>query len=280
MGSALVPALVAADLEVVTHGRSGHEQVHADLADAGQTRSMLDRICPDVIVNLVALANVDACEESPKRAFQGNVRTVENLAAWVAPRQKSCHLIHMSTDHVYDSNGPHREDAVELTNYYAFSKYAGELAAAVASATILRTNFFGPCLCPGKESFSDWLIRVLNSGETLSVFEDVHFSPLSLATLTGLIEVAIRRKIPGTYNVGGKDGMSKADFAYAVADIMQLPTSAIIRASVKDARLRAYRPRDMRMDSSLFARTFGVTLPTIRAEIESMRSYYDSAKQA
>lgn len=280
LGCSLVPVLSQAGHIVVTHGRSGSEQAQADLADPGQTCAMLDQTRPEVIVNLVALANVDACEESPQRAYQGNVRTVANLAAWVARQQGACHLVHVSTDHLYDSNGPHREDAVELTNYYAFSKYSGELAAALASATVIRTNFFGPSLSPGKESFSDWLLRALSSGQSISVFEDVLFSPLSLTTLSELIELVVRRRIPGTYNVGCKDGINKADFAYALAHVLQLPTTEITRASVRDASLRAYRPRDMRMDSTLFAGTFGIALPTIRDEIELMRSYYGNPKQA
>lgn len=277
LGCALAPVLAQAGHEVIAHGRAPGSQARADLTDIGQTFGVLDRFRPDVIVNLAALANVDACEEHPQLAYEGNVRSVENLVAWIRRNGSECHLVHISTDHVYDGAGPHCEERVTLTNYYAFSKYAGELAAAVIPATVLRINFFGRSYSPGRSTFSDWLVRVLRTGEPISAFDDVFFSPLSMATLTRLIEVVVRQRQAGVFNVGSVEGISKADFAFALAAVLKLPTGGITRTHIESARLRAYRPRDMRMDSAKFMKTFGVSLPSLTEEIESMRSCYDDA---
>ena len=142
LGSTLVPHLQACGHEVFRHGRKGDIDVGADLIDVGQVNAALDQVAPEVVINLAALTDVDECERSPKLAYLSNVLIVENLVKWIQNNGNTCHLVQLSTDQVYDGLGPHMESDITLTNYYGFSKYAGELAAATVPSTILRTNFF------------------------------------------------------------------------------------------------------------------------------------------
>lgn len=273
LGSALVPHLRAGGHDVVTCSRTGAD-VMVDLTDQCQVTAALDQVNPDIIIHLVALTDVDQCERQPNLAYLGNVRTVETIAAWMMAQGGSPHLIYVSTDQVYDGAGAHAETDITLTNYYAFSKYAGELAAARVSSTILRTNFFGRSHAPGRPSLSDWLVGALRQGAPINVFEDVRFSPLSLRRLATLIErVAISRK-RGLFNLGSSDGLSKADFAFELAAALELPTWSLTRTSVDQAALGAYRPKGMCMDSAEFERAFGVLLPTLKEEIDFARSDY------
>jgi dTDP-4-dehydrorhamnose reductase len=97
---------------------------------------MLSDLKPNVIVNTVALAEIEACEKDPNRAFRANVLTVQNLVEWISETKKSCHLVHISTDHLYDDGGAKKEDHIKLTNYYAFSKFASEVVARQVPSTI------------------------------------------------------------------------------------------------------------------------------------------------
>ena len=164
LGSTLVPYLQARGHDVASCSRTGTGVV-ADLTDATQVSAALDRVAPEVIVNLAAHTDVDECERNPQLAYLANVRIVENLTMWMRESGGSVHLVQLSTDQVYDGPGPHKEDAVTLTNCYGFSKYAGELAAAAVPSTILRTNFFGRSKCAGRTSLSDWLLRSLVRGD-------------------------------------------------------------------------------------------------------------------
>jgi len=278
LGSALVPLLKAAARPVATHGRSTLADFQADLTDPLATGKLLDTVAPDLIINLVGLTNVDSCEQHPDQAYQLNVKTVENVAEWLRQKRSSCHLLQISTDQVYDSSGPHAESAVRLTNYYAFSKYAGELAAAAVQGTILRTNFFGRSQCAGRSSFTDWLYSALTRGESIRVFHDVWFSPLSLATLCKVIGVLAEQKPVGVFNLGAQGGMSKAAFAFAFADALGLPAACLQQASVETAALAAYRPRDMRMLGSKLERTLGIRLPTLEDEIILAAKDYSHVK--
>lgn len=275
LGATLVPFLRTCGHELICHSRHGEGDIHADLVDAVQVRSMLDSSRPDVILNLAALANVDECERNPHKAYLENVKIVENLVDWIRHAETLAHLVQISTDQVYDDQGPHKEDSVALKNYYAFSKYAGELAAQAVPSTILRTNFFGPSRCEGRISLSDWIVASLRQKKQITVFGDVWVSPLSMETLSEAIALVIAQRHRGVFNLGSRIGMSKADFAFALAGKMQFPTDCMMRGSISQLKFEAYRPRDMQMDSGRFEHLFGMALPTLLEEIDKMGFEYE-----
>lgn len=279
LGSTLSPFLSSRGYEVKTHSRSEGAQYQADLNDPEEANKLLGKIQPDVIINLVGLTDVDLCETQPNQAYLVNVRTVENIANWIKQEKTSCHLVHISTDQVYDGANLHTEEMVTLTNYYAFSKYAGELAAASVPSTILRTNFFGRSHCAKRVSLTDWLFRALSNSDPIQVFDDVLFSPLAMSTLSEMIELSVQKKPLGVFNLGSHEGMSKADFAFAFADELGLSTRAMKRTTTDQVTfLKTYRPKDMRMDCSNFENTLGAKLPLLRNEIKRVaKEYYGAA---
>jgi dTDP-4-dehydrorhamnose reductase len=283
LGHALVPVLAAQGHAVLRHGhRAAADRpcdLHADLTQPEATEAMLAQARPELIVNLAALTDVDACEGAPERAHSLNVHSVQNLVAWVRRQPAGCHLLHLSTDQVYDANGdrvgPFGEDQVTIRNHYAASKLAAELAASAVPATVLRSNFFGRSRCPGRASFTDWLWQSLCAGRAIQVFDDVLFSPLSIDALCGLITRCLAQRPVGVFNLGSHDGMSKADFAFAFAAAAGLPTPAMQRSRSGDmARLKARRPTDMRMDLRRIEQTLGLRLPRLIDEINSTGVQY------
>ena len=68
----------------------------------------------------------------------------------------------------------------------------------------------------------------------------------------------------------------RSDSILALAETLALATPHMARGRSAQVKLAAYRPSDMRMDSSRFERTFGVELPSLAAEIQSMKSAYSN----
>lgn len=275
LGSGFVKGEYLLGWEVLAHGRFAGANCSADLSKANEVVAMLDDWQPDVLLNLVGLTNVDHCESFPNDAYIGNVKTLENVVSWIKKQEKSVHLVHISTDQVYDGLGPHSEEHVSLTNCYAFSKYTGELIANSVDTTILRTNFFGKSICINRNSLTDWLYSELSSEENIQVFEDVLFSPLSMATLYEMIEFCILNKVTGIYNLGSREGLSKADFAYQFAKITGLNSKFMKYTSVADVDfLKTYRPKDMRLNVDRFESATGITLPNLTDEIRRAAKDY------
>lgn len=275
LGSTLVPLLQERGHQVTRLGHTHATDLNADLASYEQTARALHQARPEVIINLTALTNVDRCETHPQEAYLLNVKPVENLCAWMQAAGQHCHLIQISSDQVYDGAGPHAEGELTIRNHYAMSKVAGEYAAGIVASTILRTNFVGRSLRAGRTSFTDWLHGALRRTAPINVFDDVMFSPLAIGTLCDCIERSIVERPLGVFNLGSRDGMSKADFAFAFAAATGLPTTNLVRGNASAvATLAARRPTDMRMQCERFEGRMGLKLPRLIDEIQVMAHDY------
>jgi dTDP-4-dehydrorhamnose reductase len=279
LGSSLVPYLQQCGYDVVTHAYTSQADVKFNLSDSVFSFNIIEQLQPSIIINLVGLTSVELCEDQVNLAYLTNTRTVENLANWIRASRRQCHLIHISSDHLYDGTGPHNELEVTITNNYALSKFAGELAAIQVPSTILRTNFVGRSKSKNRESLTDWVYNSILSNTQVQVLQDVYFSPLSIALLVQMLELVVRKRPIGVYNLGSHKGMSKADFDFLFAECLNLPTKNMRRINSTDATfLKAYRPKDMRMDVSKFEDTLMIKLPSLPNLIEQIaKEYYEAA---
>ncbi len=122
---------------------------------------------------------------------------------------------------------------------------------------------------------TDWVYNSLVNGKQVQVLQDVFFSPLSMTTLSEMINLVIEKKPLGIFNLGSHQGMSKADFDFAFAECLGLPTATMKKINTNEATfLKAYRPKDMRMDSSKFENVLGIQLPKLIDQIESIAKEY------
>lgn len=275
LGSSLAPVLATAGHDVLRHGNTKSADVCCNLSDRESTEQMIDAAKPDVIVNLVALTDVDFCEMHPDAAYRANVLSVQNLCSAIKLAGRRSHLVHLSTDMVYDGVGPHSERNVTIRNTYALSKLAGELAASDVVNTVLRTNFIGRSRVAGRASLSDWLFASLTGQVAINVFDDIFFNPISIATLCSMLVRVVNDRPPGLFNLGARDGFSKAQMAFEFADCLGLSTHAVTRSSIdRMVSLEARRPKDMRMDCRSITTTLHVTLPTLSEEIREIAKDY------
>lgn len=275
LGGTLSPVLEAAGHKVIRHARTPHAglvDAHADLADRNATLALFNSVNPDVVINLAAASNVDLCESDPQLAYLGNVITAANVARALRGMRRA-HLIHISTDQLYDGIGPHAEAHVVIRNMYAQTKRAGELLFDGSPATILRTNFFGPSRVVQRTTLSDWITSSLTAGSKIPVFTDVLFSPLTMCSLSQVIVQMLHDPPIGVFNVGSREGMTKADFAFAVAKSLDLREDLLVPA-LSDSGLpnRARRPKDMRMNVAAIENVLGRQMPLLSDEIKSLRA--------
>ncbi len=278
LGASLVPVLRKHGYSVLSQSRGPDTDLCLDPSDRFAIADALKRLRPVAVVNLVAATNVDQCETHPELAWQANASVVLALAQGILtlgndPAARP-HLVHISTDQVYDGLGPHAEDEVHPINVYGLSKYIGELHAERAGATILRTNFYGRSSCTGRVSFSDWLVRSLREKTPITVFDDVKFSAIHINTLCDFILRSIERRTSGILNAGCRDGMSKADFALALADALGLTTEYVKVGKSADAVLNARRPVDMTMRVDLLEAALDLQCPNMLNEIQLTAKEY------
>ena len=275
LGSTIVPQLKNYGHRIVTQSHKKNSDNKGDLINPKYADSLIEKEKPDIIINCVGLTSVEMCQNNINLAYQLNCRSVENLVNSCLKNKKNIHLIHISTDHLYDGIGPHKEFNISIQNNYAFSKYAGELFASKMSSTILRTNFVGMSQVKERESMTDWVFNNLKSNKPINVFDDVLFNPLSMNTLGNIIDILISKKPVGLFNLGSNNGMSKADFDFLFAKKCNLNISNMTRMSADDVVFdMAYRPKDMRMDLMKIEKELSIKLPELSDELNDISILY------
>ena len=109
-----------------------------------------------LIINTVALTNVDECEINKNLAYEINAKICESLNK--LQLLYNFKIIHISTDQVYSGKGPHKEENTNPINNYGNTKLLGENYLDKKKSLIIRTNFFGKSISQ-KPSYTDWLIE-------------------------------------------------------------------------------------------------------------------------
>lgn len=275
LGTALVPDLDAAwECWPVGHRqRPTHARGRTvELEDADSVRKLIGDVKPNVVVHLAALADVDACERDPERAWRSNVGITRNIVDACAAIGNPV-VVYVSTDQLYDGPGANAEDAIRPRNVYALTKLWGEDVALQRNrAIVLRLNFIGLPVA-GRPGFAGWLIESLQAQRPIRVFHDVHFNPIYAGFLAPIVRNLVESGACGVFNVGGGGaGMSKATFARRLAARFGFSDQRMTDASAGDSTLAAYRPRGMVMDVGRLTAALRRAPPTVEDSLAALHS--------
>jgi dTDP-4-dehydrorhamnose reductase len=244
-----------------------------DLRSAQAADAALRAARPDLVVHCAALTDVDGCERDPDGA------RALNAAAPGALAEAACALgarfVHVSTDAVYDGEAPGAHDEREPpapVNVYADTKLEGEHAvlAAHPEALVLRTTMHG-WTALGRLSFSEAILRGLMRGDRLTLFSDVHFSPLVVSDLAVVIANLALRGATGVLNAGAADAVSKTQFGRLVAREFSLPEDSIAAVTLASRGLAAPRPRNTALATGRLAAALGAPPPTVADGVRRLR---------
>lgn len=261
LGSHLCVALSKEGYEVFRQGSSTKAELSFLPYLDDELFKVVEEKKPKVIINLIALTNVDHCEKDPELAYLLNVKTVEKIISVRA--HFSFHFIQLSTDQVYSGVGIHKEQFVNPINVYGITKYCSELVASKIKSTIIRTNYHSKSFVPKRYSFSDWIVNSLRDGNKIILFEDILFNAVHVSFLIKVIENSIQEKPIGTFNVGCKDSITKAKFAISLAKLLDLDESSAVMGRSKDSNLLASRPNNMVMCVDKLNKVLKIQPPTI-----------------
>lgn len=161
----------------------GVDRESVDLADAAQTRELVRRAAPDVILNAAAYTAVDRAETERDLAFAINEGAPRVLAEEALRRDAL--FVHYSTDYVFDGSktSPWVEsDAPNPLNVYGASKLAGEQAVESIGGKylIFRTSWvYGP----HGNNFLLTMLRLARGRDRLSIVDDQIGAPTTSTEL-------------------------------------------------------------------------------------------------
>ena len=262
----------------------------ADLTNEKQLRKLIQNIKPSVIINAAAYTAVDQAEGNELMAFKVNARGPQIIGEEATTVGAS--VIHFSSDYVFDGikKSPYKEtDKTNPLNVYGASKLEGEklLMQACSQSIVLRTSWV---VSNTGQNFLKTIIKLARDRETLRIVSDQAGVPTSSHLLAEVSMMLVnrlhaddRKDFPyGIYHVAPSGKTNWCDFARLVideaiklGDTFKVAPDMVLSIKTKDYPTAAKRPMNSRLDTSLFERTFSMTLPPWEEDVFAiMKSLY------
>ena len=203
------------------------------MSPLSECKNAIKETAPDIVINAAAYTNVDGCETAKKECFAVNAEAVKNIAE--ACQNKKIHIIHFSTDYVFDGTAkqPYKEDdKCNPINVYGESKLAGEnyLRSLSDNYLLIRTswlygikgkNFVQAILekAKAKNFIDDTMAKTkatTDKPSTLSVVDDQIGSPTYTKDLAAAVALLIEKNAKGIFHVTNRGSCSWHQFAVKI----------------------------------------------------------------
>ncbi len=261
---------------------AGVDRESVDLADPAQTRELVRRTAPDVILNAAAYTAVDRAESERDLAYAINEGAPRVLAEEALRRDAV--FVHYSTDYVFDGSkaSPWLEtDAPHPLSVYGASKLAGEQAVTAAGGRFLifRTSWvYGP----HGNNFLLTMLRLARERDRLSIVDDqigapttsIELARATHAIVTGILagQFGAPEDWAGLYHMTCGGSVSWFGFAQAIfaraAELLAVKPPALTPIATKDYPTPAARPRNSVLSNAKLCDRFGVELSPWESALE------------
>ncbi len=216
---------------------------------------------PRLVINCAGYTDVDRAEREPELAWAVNARGAQALAR--ACQEAGSHLVHMSTDYVFDgaSGRPYREDDPPAPlSAYGRSKLEGErlVRAELPGALIVRSAWlFGP----GRDGFVEKVVAKARQGQPFGVVRDQMGSPTYTRDLARAILELGRRWVGGVLHVVNQGRASRWELARQAVRLAGLDPELVQPVQTAALEQAARRPAFSVLDAGRAARLLGGPLP-------------------
>lgn len=193
-------------------------RLEVDITDRDAVQRHISNSRPDAVINCAAWTAVDACESDPDRAMLVNGAAVGWLAA--ACRSAGAHLVHISTDYVFDGlkDGAYEEgDPTNPQSVYGKSKLRGEEEALKHPFAVARTSWV--CGEFGNNMLKT-ILKLAREKDSFSFVDDQVGNPTFTSDLAqSLLKLAEDRRA-GIFHVSNWGALSWHAFAREVVSII------------------------------------------------------------
>jgi dTDP-4-dehydrorhamnose reductase len=219
-----------------------------DITNKNDVEAVFVKYQPDVVINTAAMTNVDACETKRNECWDINVNAVQHMVDVINDNKLSTHLIHLSTDFIFDGTKGSEYTETDIPNalsHYAASKLEAEniLQKSTVKWAIARTIIvYGIVNNMSRSNIVLWAKDALTKGQKINVVDDQFRSPTLAEDLAdGCILIADKGAV-GIYHLSGKETMSILELVYKVADYWNLDKSLITPSKSTSLNQPAKRP--------------------------------------
>lgn len=260
--------------------QSKHKIIYFNYNDVAEIAEQLKLLKADVLINCIGLTSVEDCEENQTLAKETNVEIAGNIAS--ACRQSGVKMVHISTDHLFEGTSAFSDEGTQLSplNVYAKTKGEGEqvISKNNPEALVIRTNFFGwgPAY---KASFSDKILKYLESEKASNLFDDVYYTPIYVKTLSEKIYLLLDKNASGIFNVCSNERITKYQFGLMIADTFGYSKKLVNPTSIDDVPHLTARPKDMSLSNHKLCAFLGTSIPSLEQQIQALKLEGEAQKE-
>jgi len=258
---------------VTTCEAAGDEVVacdHAtlDLADRDSVLGAITSVRPDAVINAAAWTAVDACESDPDKAWLINALGVRHVMD--GARRVGAHLVHVSTDYVFDGTklDPYVEwDQTNPRSSYGRSKLGGEQEVDPGHA-VARTAW----VCGEHGSNMVKTVLKLADRPELAFVDDQRGSPTFTADLAGALRLLAVERRPGTFHLTNQGAVSWYEFVQAILESAGHDPAKVrpIKTDDLDPPRPAPRPANSVLDNAAWRLSGLPLLPHYRESLDRL----------
>jgi len=251
--------------ELICTGRKvkkGQKAIPLDIRNQVALKELINTTAPDILINLAAMTNVDACELNPKLAGEINVAGIEHICDSFKGK-----IIHLSTDYVFDgTSGPYKEDdSPNPISIYGKTKLASEhiLLEKDIKNLVIRGNVLYDYSPHTSASFLNWVVSSLKGNQEIKVVKDQFNNPTWTRSMSDIIELSIENDLEGIIHWGDSEHISRFEFAKLIAKKFSLNESLIKPVLTSELNQPARRPLQSGLSTEKLVTMLDIIPPSI-----------------
>lgn len=232
-----------------------------DVTEKDKTFNIINRYVEDknitCIINCIAMANLDDCENDKELCKKINLDFVKSLCDLSI--NKKIYLIHISSNAVYDgNNAPYSENSIKNPiNYY------GKCKAEADDYIKNKANDFAivrPITIYGNKNKNDrhnpvtYFVEKLINNECIKLVDDNIVNMVHVKDFADAIKYIVENKLKGEFNISGDISESRYDLGVRICNVLDIDLSLIEKVSGDDFIMLAKRPKNTSFDNSRMKR--------------------------
>lgn len=245
----------------VPQGIDGENIYIGDLGDEKHIDRLAEALKPAIIINCAAQTDVDGCEREPDKSKNSNF----TAATLLLDRFPEAKMVQVSTDYVFgERDRPGRpDDATDPLNTYGKHKLQAEEKTLEASSgnLVIRTNTTYDKR--RSNNFFKFVFDSLSADKKIFGVIDQSSNPISSFSAAEIIVELINSDASGIFHIGGKDFVSRFEFAQLIARDFEFDSNLIGPKKAVELNRLAARPHTAGLDCSLTSDFLKRPMPTI-----------------
>ncbi len=234
-----------------------------DLRSKDDLQEAVEASQPSILINCAAWTDVDGCEKNPELAKEINATLPQHLSE--LSKKVGAHLVHISTDFVFDGRTDTPYDEKQLPNplsVYGQTKLDGEIGVG-PNATIIRTSWLQS---QDDSNMVEWILDSFKKTGSVEVPNDRRANPTFVSDLLPVIKYFAELRYEGVVHATNQGTTNWCEFARFVAEKSDNDPARVIPSEAEKLNRVAERPVFSALDNAV-----------IREEkIEPLRHHQDA----